>query len=193
MLFLANIKPDLQRGVREQCARARFVAMDSMDLWISIARDSLEQTIRGVDCLLLNDEELEQLTGRPNILQAAEELLGWGLKAVVGKQGKYGAALYTAEGHFAIPAFPLRAVVDPTGAGDTFAGGFVGYVAAAGGEVTHEILTNAMVYGTALASFNVEAFGTERMPQLTTEEIRERVLELERITRFEERPVALRG
>jgi sugar/nucleoside kinase (ribokinase family) len=193
VLFLANIQPDLQLGVREQCTRARFVAMDSMDLWINIARESLERTIRAVDCLLLNDEELELLTGKPNTLLAAEELLGWGLQAVVGKQGKYGAALYTADGHFALPAFPLRAVVDPTGAGDTFAGGFVGYVAAAGGEVTHEVLTNAMVYGTALASFNVEAFGTERMPDLTAEEIRGRVAELERITHFADRPVDLRG
>lgn len=193
VLFLANIQPDLQLQVREMCGDARFVAMDSMDLWINIARDSLEKTIRSVDCLILNDEEIGMLTGLPSTLEAAEELLGWGLKSVVAKQGKYGAQLYTAEGQFALPAFPLKDVVDPTGAGDTFAGGFVGYVAAAGGEATHDVLVNAMAYGTALASFNVQAFGTERMPRLTPAEIEDRVATLERITRFEHRAVALAG
>ncbi len=193
VLFLANIQPDLQLQVREMCGDARFVAMDSMDLWINIARDSLEKTIRSVDCLILNDEEIGMLTGLPSTLEAAEELLGWGLTSVVAKQGKYGAQLYTSEGQFALPAFPLKDVVDPTGAGDTFAGGFVGYVAAAGGEATHDVLVNAMAYGTALASFNVQAFGTERMPRLTPAEIEDRVATLERITRFEHRAVALAG
>ena len=193
VLFLANIQPDLQRGVREQCAGARFVAMDSMDLWINIARESLEQTVRAVDCLILNDEELEMLTGAPNTVRAAEELLGWGLTSVVAKQGKYGAQLFTPEGQFALPAFPLRDVADPTGAGDSFAGGFVGYVAAAGGETSHDVLVNAMAYGTALASYNVEDFGTERVAILTPAEIEERVAILEQITRLENRPVALRG
>ena len=193
VLFLANIQPDLQRGVREQCTKARFVAMDSMDLWINIARDALEQTIKVTDCLILNDEELEMLTGAPTTYAAAQELLGWGLKAVVGKQGKYGAALYTADGIFALPAYPLTNVVDPTGAGDTFAGGFVGYVAAHGGEVTHEVLVRAMAYGTALASFNVEEFGTERVERLTAPEIEERVAHLEKITALVGEPVPLRG
>lgn len=193
VLFLANIQPDLQFGVREQCSRARFVAMDSMDLWINIARESLERTIRAVDCLILNDEELEMLTGAPNTLLAARELLGWGLTSVVAKQGKYGAQLFTADGQFALPAYPLEHVVDPTGAGDSFAGGFVGYVAAAGGDASHEVLVNAMAYGTALASYNVEDFGTERVETVTPEEIEERVEALERITRFENRPVALRA
>ncbi|MBA2347494.1 MAG: sugar kinase, partial [Solirubrobacterales bacterium] len=156
VLFLANIQPDLQRDVREQCKKARFVAMDSMDLWINIAHQSLVKTIRSVDCLILNDEELELLTGAPNTLLAAQELLGWGLSSVVAKQGKYGAQLFTKEGQFALPAFPLEQVVDPTGAGDSFAGGFVGYVAAAGGDASHDVLVNAMAYGTALASYNVE-------------------------------------
>ncbi len=193
VLFLANIVPDLQFDVRGQCEKARFVAMDSMDLWINIARESLEKTIRSVDCLILNDEELEQLTGAPNTLLAARELLGWGLTSVVAKQGKYGAQLFTKEGQFALPAFPLEHVADPTGAGDSFAGGFVGYVAAAGGEATHDVLVNAMAYGTATASFNVEDFGTERVAKLTGAEIEERVAELERLTRFENEPVALKG
>ena len=193
VLFLANIQPDLQRDVREQCQKARFVAMDSMDLWINIARESLEKTIRGVDCLILNDEELEMLTGAPNTLLAAQELLTWGLTSVVAKQGKYGAQLFTKVGQFALPAYPLEHVADPTGAGDSFAGGFVGYVAAAGGEATHEVLVNAMAYGTATASFNVEDFGTERVATLTGAEIEERVKTLGDLTRFESKPVALRG
>jgi sugar/nucleoside kinase (ribokinase family) len=194
VLFLANIQPELQLKVRNECGGASFVAMDSMDLWINIARESLERTIRTVDCLILNDEELEMLTGRPTTLAAANELLGWGLRAVVAKQGKYGAALYTADDVFALPAYPLETVIDPTGAGDSFAGGFVGYVAAQGGEaVTHEVLCRAMAYGTALASYNVEEFGTERVARLTSEEIAERVSDLHRMTAFSEAPVALRG
>src|SRR5919107_3023883 len=194
VLFLANIQPELQLAVREECASARFVAMDSMNLWIDIAREALERTIRTVDCLILNDVELEMLTGRPTTVAAARELLGWGLKAVVAKQGKYGATLFTEQDVFALPAYPLEQVVDPTGAGDTFAGGFVGYVAAQGGEdPSHEELSRAMAYGTALASFNVEEFGTERVARLTAEEIAERVSDLHRMTSFSEAPVALRG
>jgi sugar/nucleoside kinase (ribokinase family) len=193
VLFLANIQPELQLAVREECRAARFVAMDSMDLWINIAREALERTIRTVDCLILNDEELEMLTGRATTVAAAQELLGWGLKAVVAKQGKYGATLFTEQDVFALPAYPLEHVVDPTGAGDTFAGGFVGYVASRGGDASHDELSRAMAYGTALASFNVEEFGTERVARLTAEEIAERVSDLHRMTAFSEAPVALRG
>src|SRR5215210_1800746 len=193
VLFLANIQPDLQREVREQCTGARFVAMDSMDLWITIARSSLVETIRGVDCVILNDEELEMLTERPTVLSAAREVLSWGPSVVVAKQGKYGAALVTRDGFFAMPAYPLEAVVDPTGAGDSFAGGFVGYVAAQRGEeVGHDLLARAMAYGTALASFNVEEFGTERVERLEAAEIAERVADLQRMTTFSHEPVALR-
>jgi sugar/nucleoside kinase (ribokinase family) len=194
VLFLANIQPDLQLGVREQCANTRFVAMDSMDFWINSAREALERTIRSVDCLILNDEELEQLTGQPTTVAAAQELLSWGLKAVVSKHGKYGAALFTEEDVFSLPAYPLEHVVDPTGAGDSFAGGFVGYVAAQRDEpLCHELFTRAMAYGTALASFNVEEFGTERVARLTTDEISERVADLHRMTQFELAPLTLRG
>lgn len=193
ILFLANIQPALQLEVRRQCEAARFVAMDSMNLWIDIARDQLVETIKAVDCLILNDEELEQLTGAPTVAAAADELLGWGLSAVVAKVGKYGSALYTPEGMFSLPAYPLRSVTDPTGAGDTFAGGFVGAVAAADEEeVDRDLLARAMAYGTALASFNVEAFGTERLPHLTAGEIEERVEALHAMTAFEPGGVALR-
>jgi sugar/nucleoside kinase (ribokinase family) len=176
VLFLANIQPDVQRAVREQSA-ASFVAMDSMNLWIDIARDSLVKTIQGVDCVILNDAELRQLTERPNLIAAAREVLSWGPSVVVGKQGEYGSAIITADEYFSLPAYPLESVVDPTGAGDTFAGGFVGYLAKNPGEYRQ-----AMAYGTALASFNVEEFGTERVVRLTREEIDARVEDLRRFT-----------
>ena len=192
VLFLANIQPDVQRGVREQCPNARFVALDSMNLWIEIARDSLVKTISQVDCLILNDAELRQLTEKPNLVQAAREVLTMGPQVVVAKQGEYGAALITPDAFFALPAYPLETVVDPTGAGDTFAGGFVGYLAARGGALDEESLRRAMAYGTALASYNVEEFGTERVARLAADEIAERITDLQRITRFDDAPVELR-
>jgi sugar/nucleoside kinase (ribokinase family) len=195
VLFLANIVPDLQRQVRLQCETARFVALDSMNLWIDIARDSLVETIGLVDCLILNDGELRQLTGQAKLVGAAREVLSWGgPTVVVAKLGEYGAALITADDYFQIPAFPLPTVVDPTGAGDTFAGGFVGYIAAHPGEERSiEMLRRAMAYGTVIASFNVEEFGTERVARLTGDEIAERVAELERMMRLSDTPLALRG
>ena len=194
VLFLANIQPDLQRRVREQCADARFVAMDSMNLWIETARDSLVRTISGVDALLLNDAELRQLTDQPKLVRAARTVMDWGPQLVVAKQGEYGAALFTREGVFALPAFPLEEVLDPTGAGDSFAGGFLGYVAAQGAEdLSDDLLRRAMAYGTAMASFNVQEFGTERVQRLTAEEVAARVGELQHITTFEDTPIALRG
>jgi cytidine kinase len=194
VLFLANIQPDLQREVREQCTGARFVALDSMNLWIETARDSLVRTIGGVDCVLMNDAELRMLTEEANLMRAARAVMDMGPRVVVAKQGEYGAALFTEEGFFALPAFPLDEVLDPTGAGDSFAGGFVGYIAAhADEDIDHELLSRAMAYGTALASFNVQEFGTERVRRLTPEEISERVAELQRVTTFSDVPISLRG
>lgn len=194
VLFLANIQPDLQREVREQCERARFVAMDSMNLWIETARDSLVRTIEGVDALMLNDAELRMLTEEPNLVRAARKVMSWGPRLVVAKQGEYGSALFHEDEFFALPAFPLEDVVDPTGAGDSFAGGFVGYLAAhPDAELDSDLLRRAMAYGTALASYNVSEFGTERVARLTAEEVRERVAELQRITTFSDAPVPLRG
>jgi sugar/nucleoside kinase (ribokinase family) len=183
-LFLANIQPALQRDVLEQCERARFVALDSMNLWIDIAREDLVDVIsQGVDCLILNDAELRQLTGRPSLVAAAREALSWGPSAVVAKQGEYGAALVTSDSFFGLPAYPLETVVDPTGAGDTFAGGFVGYLSQHLDEVGDEAtLRRAMAYATALASFNVEEFGTDRVVRLTTDELHERVADLQHMT-----------
>jgi sugar/nucleoside kinase (ribokinase family) len=191
-LFLANIQPELQLSVLEQCGRPRFVAMDSMNFWIDSARDALVDVISRVDCVVLNDAELRQLTERASIVGAAREVISMGPSAVVAKEGEYGAALITAEEFFALPAYPLETVVDPTGAGDTFAGGFVGYIARhLDGPVSGPLLRQAMAYGTALASFSVEEFGTERMERLTAGEIDARVEDLRRITQFEHVPVPL--
>ena len=192
VLFLANIQPELQLSVLEQCGRVQFVAMDSMNLWIDIARDALIEVIRRVDCVILNDAELRQLTTRPSIVGAAHEVLAMGPSVVVSKQGEYGAALITEDQFFALPAYPLENVIDPTGAGDTFAGGFVGYLARnREAPLTDPILRRAMAYGTALASFNVEEFGTERMDRLTAGEIDTRVEDLRGITQFEHSPAPL--
>jgi sugar/nucleoside kinase (ribokinase family) len=184
-LFLANIQPDLQRQVRAQCGGARFSALDSMNLWIDTARDSLLAAIGEVDCVILNDAEIRQLTGEPNLARAARALMEHGPRAVVAKQGEYGAALFTADSFFALPGFPLEDVRDPTGAGDSFAGGFLGYLDGQEGNLDEACLRRAMGYGTVLASFNVEQFGTERVASLTREEIDERFAELRAMTRFE--------
>jgi cytidine kinase len=193
-LFLANIQPDLQRAVREQCTAARFSALDSMNLWIDIAHESLVRTIGLVDCLILNDAEVRQLVDEPNLVRAARKVLDMGPRVVVAKQGEYGSAMFTRESVFGLPSYPTPDVIDPTGAGDTFAGGFMGWIAAhADEELTDELLRQAMAYGTAMASFNVEAFGTERMQTLTGEEITARVEELQRISSFEAAPLPVRG
>ena len=163
VLFLANIQPDLQREVREQCSAARFVAMDSMNLWIDIAHEELLATIATVDSLVLNDAELKQLTDEPNLIRAAHAALDLGPRAVIAKQGEYGSALITRDGFFGLTAYPTRDIVEPTGAGDTFAGGLMGYLASQDGHVDDATLRRAMAYGTACASFNVEGFGSERL------------------------------
>ena len=185
ILFLANIQPDLQRQVRAQCDGARFAALDSMNMWIENARDSLLAAIGEVDCTIINDAEIRELTGESNLARAAAALMEHGPKAVVAKQGEYGAALFTRSGFFALPGYPLEDVRDPTGAGDSFAGGFLGYLDSEGGEIDDAVLRRAMGYGTVLASFNVEEFGTERVARLSREEIDKRFEALRSMTQFE--------
>jgi sugar/nucleoside kinase (ribokinase family) len=189
LVFLGNIQPDLQRGVREQLPNARLVALDTMNLWIDTARDSLLSTIRAVDLVIINDAEARQLTGIPNLTRAAREILSWGPKALIVKRGEYGAALFTPESYFAIPAYPLESVFDPTGAGDTFAGGFMGYLDSQ--EVLDEAaMRRAMIFGSVMASFNVEEFGTARVERLTPDEINERFRGFKKMTHFDEIPFA---
>jgi sugar/nucleoside kinase (ribokinase family) len=190
VLFLANIQPDLQRRVRAQCGDARFTALDSMNLWIETAKDSLLAAIGEVECVIVNDAEIRQLTGESNLARAARAVMDLGPRAVVAKQGEYGAALFTEAGFFALPGFPLEDVRDPTGAGDSFAGGFLGYLDGHDGDLDEATLRRAMAYGTVLASFNVEEFGTERVARLTREEIDERFEALRGMTQLEALPAS---
>jgi sugar/nucleoside kinase (ribokinase family) len=188
MLFLGNIQPELQLRVRESC-EADFAALDSMNLWIENEPQELRKAIAEVDCLLLNDTEIRMLTGEPNLARAARAAMELGPSVVVAKRGEYGAALFTEDGFFALPGYLLEDVRDPTGAGDSFAGGFLGYLDSrrAAGDTVRDpaILRQAMAYGSVLASFNVEDFGTDRMRDLTRDEIEERLRDFQRITRLE--------
>ena len=186
-VFLGNIQPDLQREVREQLKDAELVALDTMNMWIEQTRDSLLETIKGVNIVIINDAEARQLSGEPNLMKAARKILSWGPTALVVKRGEYGAALFTNESYFAIPAFPLESVFDPTGAGDTFAGGFMGYLASHE-KIDEATMRRAMIFGSVMASFNVEEFGTERVQRLTHDEINERFRTFKQMTHFEEIP-----
>jgi len=187
LVFLGNIQPDLQREVREQVRGAELVALDTMNYWIESTREALVEAIKVVNVLIVNDAEARQLADEPNLIRAARKILSWGPKALIVKRGEYGAALFTSETYFAIPAYPLEAVFDPTGAGDTFAGGFMGYLASQ--ETLDEAaMRRAMIYGSVMASFNVEEFGTERVQRLTHDEINGRFSTFKRMTHFDEIP-----
>jgi len=187
VVFLANIQPTLQLGVRKQCEKAEFVAMDTMNYWISSVKDELLETVKSVDCIIINDAEARQLTDEPNIHKAAKAIMDMGLRAVVIKRGEYGATLFTPTSYFSTPAYPLESVFDPTGAGDTFAGGFMGYLAAQK-EINDDSLRRACVYGSVMASFNVEKFGTERVDELDYPEINQRFKDFKRMTHFDDIP-----
>ena len=191
MLFLGNIQPDLQRAVRGQCDGATLVGLDSMNLWIEQTRDSLLAAIEQVDLLFLNDSEVRELMDEPNLVRAARAVMQRGPRAVIAKQGEYGAALFTRDRFFSLPAYPLETVRDPTGAGDTFAGGFMGYLAARGEGAAEDDdeLRRAMTYGSVLASFNVEEFGTDRVRRLDRSEIDARYEEFRSITAISTAPV----
>ena len=165
-----------------------------MNYWIETAPEALTSTIALVDCVLLNETELRMLTGEWSLVAAARAIQSLGPRIVVAKQGRYGAAVFTDEGYFAVPSYPFGAALDPTGAGDAFAGGFFGYLATHGAELTDAKVRCALVYGSVMASFNVEAFGSERVMRLTDSEIRERFFEFKKMTHFEPLPVpALAG
>ncbi len=188
MLFLGNIQPQLQRDVRA-ASEAEFVGLDSMNLWIETERESLLAAIAEVDCVLLNDAEIRMLTGEANLARAARAVMGMGPRVVVAKRGEYGAALFTSNLFFAIPGYLLEDVRDPTGAGDSFAGGFLGYLegqrASGLSPLEPDALRKAMAYGSVLASFNVEDFGTARVGLLTMDEIAQRLQDFKRITHFD--------
>ncbi|HYG81197.1 MAG TPA: PfkB family carbohydrate kinase [Pyrinomonadaceae bacterium] len=187
LVFLGNIQPDLQRGVREQLSGAEMVALDTMNYWISSVPDEVRAAVSGVNVVIINDAEARQLADEPNLIKAARKILSWGPRALIVKRGEYGAALFTPETYFAIPAYPLEAVFDPTGAGDTFAGGFMGYMASQE-KLDEAAMRRAMIFGSVMASFNVEEFGTERVQRLTHGEINERFRAFKQMTHFEEIP-----
>jgi sugar/nucleoside kinase (ribokinase family) len=185
-LFLGNIQPDLQRRVRAQCPDA-FCGLDSMNYWIESARDSLLETMGLVDVISFNDGEVRMLTGEPNLARGARRILELGPRVALVKQGPYGACMYTADDFFAVPAYPLETVVDPTGAGDAFAGGFFGYLdSPEAADRSATVLRQAAVYGSVMGSFVVEDFGTERVQRLTRDEITGRLEDFRRMMTFEE-------
>jgi sugar/nucleoside kinase (ribokinase family) len=190
IVFLANIQPDVQRRVREQCGGAAIAGLDSMNYWIASAKESLVETMRTVDVVVLNDAEVRMFTGEPNLPRAARRIRELGPRIVVAKQGSYGACMFTDSGFFFVPGFPLETVVDPTGAGDAFAGGFFGYLdSRTDGELNDGVLRCAAVYGSVLASFHIEAFGSERLHELTLDEIEARFREFRQLTHFETQPL----
>jgi sugar/nucleoside kinase (ribokinase family) len=174
-VFLANIQPTLQLLVREQFTDTSLVGCDTMNLWINIAKEELLKTLKTVDVLLINDGEAKMLSGDSSLPRAAKKVLDMGPSALVIKHGEYGATLFFKDGHhpFRAPALPLDVVQDPTGAGDCFAGGFMGYIASQP-KLTKDVLKKAMFYGSVMGSFAIERFGTERLQELTKSDIEER-------------------
>lgn len=183
-IFLANIHPELQQSVLQQVRRRpRLVALDTMNYWIDRTPAELRRTLRRVHLLMINDAETRQLSSQDNLLRAARHIFRMGPTTLVMKRGEHGALLVRPRSLFSLPAFPLEEVQDPTGAGDSFAGGFMGYLARAG-RINDATLRRAMVYGSVLGSFAVERFGLDRLRALTRREIEARARQLCRLTRF---------
>jgi sugar/nucleoside kinase (ribokinase family) len=184
-VFLANIDPDLQLSVLDQVEKPKLVACDTMNLWIKLKPEALKRVIKRVDFLFINEGEARLFTNTSSLVRAGRLLLSWGPKFVVIKKGEHGALLFGENEFFAAPAFPLEDVFDPTGAGDTFAGGFFGYLANYGGDVSDQNLRRAVVYGTAVASFTVEQFSLERLKTLSMEQLTARVRMLKELSHFD--------
>ena len=183
-VFLANIAPDLQRDVLHQVrGTPRLVAMDTMNYWIERTNAELRETLKYVDVLMINDAETRQLSNEHNLLRAARKIFKMGPSTLIVKRGEYGAMLVDKAGVFCVPAFPLEEPHDPTGAGDSFAGGFMGYLASVGGR-SDAFLRRAMVYGSVLGSFAVERFGLERLLALKKSEIHARARHFLKLTQF---------
>jgi len=176
-VFLANGHPAVQAKALDQIDRPVFVVADTMNLWIDSTRDELESILRRVDGLILNDEEARMLTGNPNLIRAAQEVLGMGPRYVVLKKGEHGAFLMGGDAHFSLPSYPVTEVVDPTGAGDAFAGGFMGFLAEEG-DTSPTSLRRAMLHGTVTASFCVQGFSFEDLGRRSRSDVQERYSEL---------------
>ena len=183
-VFLANIDPELQLDVLRQVEKPRYVACDTMNFWIEGKPEALWRTLEHVDTLVINDGEARLLAGEENLVKAARSILRQGPKSLIVKRGEYGALLFDKEGEFWAPALPLEDLSDPTGAGDSFAGGFMGYLASRG-EVSHENFRRAIIYGSTMASFNVQAFSLDRLRTLTPEEIEDRARRFKALSDFD--------
>jgi sugar/nucleoside kinase (ribokinase family) len=184
-LFLANIDPELQLDVLGQTRRPRLVALDTMNYWITSKRDALERIFREVDLIVINEAEVRQFMGEANLIRGARAILALGPKTLVVKRGEYGVLMITKNTVFAVPAYPLETVFDPTGAGDTFAGGFLGYLASLE-TLDDNDYRRAIIFGSVLASYTVEAFSLDRLRTITREDIRSRYREFRALTRFED-------
>jgi sugar/nucleoside kinase (ribokinase family) len=185
IVMLGNLHPLTQLSVLDQMDKApKLVVLDTMNFWMNTALEDLHQVISRVDVITINDEEARQLTGEFSLVVAARKIHAMGPKYVVIKKGEHGALLFHNDNVFFAPALPLEEVFDPTGAGDTFAGGFVGYIAKTG-DTSFENMKNAVIYGSTLASFCVEKFGTERMLDLSKSDIHKRLLQFKQLTQFE--------
>lgn len=181
-VFLANIAPDLQLQVLSQVKNPVFVGLDTMNLWINIKKEELKAVVAKVDVVLINEGEAKMLTGASNAISAAPMITAMGPKAVVIKRGEYGFAMYTkAEGYFILPAMPMPTVIDPTGAGDTFAGGFFGYMASRGGDVTVANMRQACVMGSMMASHTIQDFSVKALAKLTLADVDKRMSEYRKV------------
>jgi sugar/nucleoside kinase (ribokinase family) len=184
-LMLGNLVPAVQLSViRQMKTRPRLIAMDTMNFWMETAADDLDRVIREVDVLLVNDSEARQLSGQYSLVRAAREILKMGPKFLIIKKGEHGALLFHGENVFFAPALPLEEVFDPTGAGDTFAGGFIGHIARTG-DISYNNMKSGIIVGSAMASFCVEKFGTQRLREITRVDIDERVQEFVQLVNFD--------
>ena len=185
VLFLANIDPELQMEVLKQTKRPRIVALDTMNYWITSKRDALERIFREVDLIVINEAEVRQFMNESNLVKAARAILALGPKTLVIKRGEYGVLMITGDSAFAVPAYPLENVFDPTGAGDTFAGGFLGYLTSRR-EVTDKEFRRAIIFGSVLASFTVEKFSLDRLREISLSDVHERYQDFRALTHFED-------
>ncbi len=183
-VFLANISPQLQLHVLAQMRKPKFVVADTMDLWIQTAREPLLELLKKIDCLVLNESEAREFTKETSLIKAGRKLLRWGPKYICIKKGEHGCLLFADDLFFSAPAYPLEDIHDPTGAGDCFAGAFTGYLAKAG-TVNHDALRKAVVFGSVIASFCVEAFSLNRLQTLTQADIDERYRLFKAMSHFE--------
>lgn len=184
-VLLANIDPELQLEVLKQVKHPRFIACDTMNYWIEKKMDALQKVITKVDLLFINEAEIRQLTKELNLVKASKKIFSWGAKHVIVKQGEYGALMFSQGSVFSAPGFPLEEVNDPTGAGDSFAGGFMGYLANKG-DLSEQCFRQATIIGSVMASFNVEDFSLNRFKKLQYGEIERRFKEFKRLSHFEE-------